>query len=322
MNDYGTGTIQSVDAENIGPVSATLRIDLTEPARTVRVTLYAGINRIDIDNAITENETGFQTYSYHAALAGAQIRFEEIGALAQPGLFTEGGDFLPGTRANRMTLNHFVDFEKGDYHILLSNRDAFAMQVNDSTNSTFDLSGDEVHVVVMEKAPGAGSSDQGGDDLFINRFALRGVDAPFDAAEAMRTSLAHQNPLHVVALPRDQSGSLATPTGSLLSVSSDQVVVTAFKPAEDPGHGFVVRAWELGGLARAFDIDASAMSINSAWHTTLVETDIAQTTVTNGVISAQATANEITSYRFFYDDPIFADGFESGDTSGWTVAVP
>ncbi len=97
---------------------------------------------------------------------------------------------------------------------------------------------------------GAGTSDQGGDSLFINRFALRGVDAPFDAAEAMRTSLAHQNPLHVVTLARDQAGPLTTPTASLLSVSSDQVVVTAFKPAEDPGLGFVVRAWELGGQSR------------------------------------------------------------------------
>jgi len=324
MNDYGTGTILSVTAENVGPVSATLRVDLTGPARTARVTLYADIDRVDIDNAITENETGFQTYSYHANLAGAQIRFEEIGAIARPGLVTEGGDFLLGTRASRMTLNHFVDFEKDGYHIVLSNRDAFAMQVNDSTNSTFDLTGDEVHVVVMEKALGAQTSNQGGDSLFINRFALRGVDAPFDAAEAMRTSLAHQNPLHVVALPRDQAGTLATPTGSLLSIDSDDVVVTAFKPAEDPGHGFVVRAWELGGQPRTFNFDVSEMSTSSAWHTNLVETDIAQATVASGVIAAAAAAHEITTYRFTADpiSYIFVDGFESGDTTGWTVVVP
>ncbi len=154
MNDYGIGTIQSVVAENVGPVSATLRVDLTGPARTVRITLYTAVDRIDIDNEITENETGFQTYDFHARLAGAQIRFEEVGAIARPGLIAEGGDFLPGTRASRMTLNHFVDFEKDDYHIVLSNRDAYAMRVNDSTNDTFDLTGDEVQVVVMENASG------------------------------------------------------------------------------------------------------------------------------------------------------------------------
>ena len=101
-------------------------------------------------------------------------------------------------------------------------------------------------------------------------------------------------------------------------------MVTAFKPAEDPGNGFVVRAWELGGQSKAFNIDVSAMSTRSAWHTNLVETDITQTAVINGVIAATAAAHEIITYRFA-DDPIsviFADGFESGDTSGWTVVVP
>jgi alpha-mannosidase len=320
MNDYGTGTIQSVTAENVGPVSATLRVDLTGPARTVRITLYVDIERIDIDNAITENETGLQTYGFHANLSGAQIRFEEIGAIARPGMVADGGDFLPGTRASRMTLNHFVDFEKDGYHIVLSNRDAYSMQVNNSTNSTFDLTGDEVKVVVMEQALGAGTSNQGGDSLFINRFALRGVDADFDAAEAMRTSLAHQNPLHVIGLPRNQTGPLESPTASLLSLSSDQVVVTAFKPAEDPGHGFVVRIWELGGQSRSLNIDASTMNTNTASHASLVETDISSAAVTSGVISTSVDANEITTLRFT-DGPIFADGLETGDLSAWAAAI-
>jgi alpha-mannosidase len=228
MNDYGSGTIQTVTAEDVGPVSATLRIDLSNPQRTVRVTLHAGVDRIDISNEITENETGFQSYSFHANLAGAQIRFEEIGAIARPGMVADGGDFLPGTRASRMTLNHFTSFDLADSHLVLSNWDAYAMQVNDSTNSTFDLTGDEVHVVVMEQGFGAGSSDQGGDDLFLNRFALRGVDSAYDGAGAMRTALAHQNPLHAIALPRSQSGPLTGATASLLSIDNDDVVITAY----------------------------------------------------------------------------------------------
>jgi len=324
MNDYGVGTIQSVVTENVGPVSATLRVDLTAPSRTVRVTLYAGVDRIDIDNAVTENQTGYHSYTYHTNLAGAQIRFEEIGAIARPGLVADGGDFLPGTRASRMTLNHFVDFGLGGYHLVLSNRDAFAMRVNDSSDSSFDLTGDEVEVVVMEQAPGAGSSDQGGDDLFINRFALRGLDASFDGAETMRTSLAHQNPLHVITLPRNQLGPLTDPTAGLLAVSSDQVVVTGFKPAEDTGAGFVIRVWELGGQPRSFDLDAAAMGARAAWNTNLVETDLAPAVITDGVISAAATANEITTYRFTTGAvaaEIFADDFESGDLSAWSLAV-
>jgi alpha-mannosidase len=321
LNDFGRGTIQSVVAENVGPVSATLRVDLSGPSRTVRVTLYAGVDRVDIGNAITENETGYESYDFHVNLPGAQIRFEEVGAIARPGSVTDGGDFLPGTRASRMTLNHFVDFELGDYHLVLSNRDAFAMQVNDSTNASFDLTGDEIEVVVMEKALGAGSANQGGDDLFVNRFAIRGFDAAFNGAEAMRMSLAHQNPLHIVSLPRNQQGVLTASTSALLSLTTDQAVVTAFKPAEDDGAGFVVRLWELGGQARSFGIDATAMGTRAAWRTNLVETDVAPATVSNGVVSVASGAMEITTYRLSADPPIgaiFADGFESGDLQSWS----
>ena len=240
LDDFGTGAIQSVVAENVGPVSATLRVALGSPSRTVRVTLYAEVDRIDIENTITQNLSGFRTYRFHANLPGAQIRFEEVGAIARPGMVTQGGDFLPGTRASRMTLNHFVDFGQPDYHLVLSNWDAYAMKLNDSTDSSFDLTGDTVHVVVMEQGLGAGTADQGGDSFFLNRFALRGVAGAFDAAEAMRTALAHQNPLHVIPLPRNQDGPLDRTLG---------------RPAHDRrrrrrGHRLQARRGPVAGLRR------------------------------------------------------------------------
>jgi alpha-mannosidase len=307
LNDFGRGTELSVTAENVGPVSATLRMDVGNPSRAVRITLYHGVDRIDIENSITQNETGFESYRFRVGLYGTQIRFEETGAVARPGMVWEDGDFLPGTRASRMTLNHFVDFEKGDYNIMVSNQDAFAMQVNNSTDGVFDLTGDAVRVIVMEQQAGAGANDQGGDTFFLNRFALRGIDSAFDGAEVMRTSLAHQNPLHVVELARNQPGSITEATGSLLSVDHPGVVVTAFKPAEDAGAGFVVRAWELLGAPVSFGIDVSGMSAKTAWETSLIETDERPAQGFNGVISASAAANEIQTYRFAVGAPARED---------------
>jgi len=161
LDNFGAGTIQSVAAENVGPVSATLRVGLAAPRARFRIMLYAEVDRIDIENAITQNVSGFRTYSFHANLPGAQVRFEEVGAIARPGLVTEGGDYLPGTRASRMTLNHFVAFGRPDYHLVLSSWDAYAMKLNDSTDSSFDLTGDTVHAVVMEQALGAGTAGPG-----------------------------------------------------------------------------------------------------------------------------------------------------------------
>ncbi len=297
MNDFGSGVIETVTAEDVGPVSATLRVDLSDPQRTVRITLYSAVDRIDISDSITENQSGLHTYSFQTALAGAQIHFEEVGAIARPGTVSEGGDFLQGTRASRMTLNHFVDFALPDYNLVLSNWDAFAMQVNDSTNSDFDLNGDTVHVVVTEQGPGATIADQGSDAFFLNRFALRGIAGSFDGAEAMRTAFAHQNPLHVVALPRNHDGQRDGTSGSLLSIDAEDVVVTAFKPAEDPGAGFIVRLWELGGTAATVDIDASGLDPVRARATSLVETDVSSAPLANGVISEAVDANAMATIR-------------------------
>ncbi len=324
LGDYGSGTILSVTQENVGPVSATLKVTLSNPSREVRVTLFKSIDRIEIEHAILENETGDQRLTFHSGLAGSQIRFEEIGAVARPGLQNQGGDFLQGTRASRMTLNHFVDFAEPDYHMVLSNWDAFAMQVNDSTNDEFDLTGDRVHVIVMERQSGAGTADQGGDDFFLNRFAIRGVSGAFNAAEAMRTSLAHQNPFYVVSLPRGQNGPISTPTGGLLTIDASNAVVTAFKPAEDEDAGFLVRLWELNGKGTTVGISASGIGAQSAWQTSLVETDWTPVLVQNGTVQNRIDANEMRAFRISDQpgDAGFVDGFESGNASAWSSVVP
>jgi alpha-mannosidase len=297
LNAFAFGTETGRAAENVGPVSVTFRFDLAMPARTVLVTLYDAIDRIDVENVITQSLSTTAAYTFHANLPGAQIRFEEVGAVARPGLVSEGGDFLPGTRASRMTLNHFVDFALPEYHLIVSNQDAYLMQVNDSTNASFDLVGDAVHILAMETALGAAIFDQGGDSLFRDRFALRGVAGGWDGAEAMRTALAHQNPLHPIPLPRNQAGPLTTPAAGFLAVSDENVVVTAFKPAEDPLSGFVVRAWELGGQDTDFQIFLALLGATEAWETSLVETDQAPAALAGGALSASIGAGEIQTWR-------------------------
>jgi alpha-mannosidase len=147
------------------------------------------------------------------------------------------------------------------------------------------------------------------------------VDGPFDGAEAMRFSLAHQNPLHGVLLPLNHTGPLTATTAGLLSIDADNVVVTAFKPAEDIGAGWVVRLWELGNQPTSLSIDASAVSADGAWHTSLIESDIVPAPVAAGVISTTINANEIKTFRFadgLESGLIFADGLESGDPSAWS----
>lgn len=300
LNDFGSGASTGLTAENVGPVSVTLRRDISgPPSRSVRVTLIAGVDRIEVEDEILESDTATRVYRYNVGLSSPQIRFEEIGAIARPGVAAQGGDFLAGARMDFMTLNHFVNFTDGGYSITLSNQDAFTMQVGNSTPGSFDLPTSEVSVLAFGQVSGSDSiTDQGGDTYFRNRFAVQGSAGAYSGAQAMKTSLAHQNPLQTIALARNQSGPLTQDTQSFLSVSAPNVVVTAFKPTEEGDRGLLVRLWELDGAPTTFSIDASAFSPTMAYETSLIETDTAPASVASGVIAASIGANEIKAYRF------------------------
>ena len=300
LNDFGGGSVRAVAAENVGPVSATLRVEVEgPPRRRVGITLFREIDRIEIENEILENVVERHHYRYRVALSEPRIRFEEVGAIARPGLVSEGGDFLPGTRSDYMTLNHFVGFAGNGYGVVLSNRDAFAMRVGDSTAKEFDLPTSEVSVLALGNlAFEKGIQDQGGDDRFLNSFAVIGEAGAFSAARAMRHGLAHQNPLRVIPLARNQPGSLREPTASFVSLDVDNVVVTAIKPAEEGGRGIIVRVWELDGRDTDFTIDVSAFAPREAFAVSLIETDIGPAALNNGRIAATIGANEIKTYRF------------------------
>jgi alpha-mannosidase len=299
LNDFGSGTAGTPVAENVGPVSATIRVDVSgSPSRRVRVTLVKNVDRVIVEDEITQSWTADSLYRFAVNLASPQLRFEEVGAVARPGLAGQGGDFLAGTRADFMTVNHFVNFDGGSYNVTLSNWDAFAMQVGASTPTHFDLPTSSVGILALGNPSGSDLPAQNGSTTTLNRFALRGASGSYSGPEALRTSLAHQNPLRTIALARNQTGPRSAATASFLSVSAPNVVVTAFKPAEEGSRGLVVRVWEMGGSATNFTIDASAFAPTAAWETSLIETDVASASLSSGAVNASIGANEIKTYRF------------------------
>ena len=299
LNDFGSGTSSGLTSENVGPVSATLRRDVNgSPNRRVRVTLIKDVDRVEVEDEILQNTSAISVYRFPVNLTNPQIRFEEVGAVARPGLISQGGDFLPGTRSDYMTLNHFVNFAGASYNITLSNWDAFVMRVGNSTPASFDLPTAEISVLAVGNPSGSDITAQAGDLSFTNRFALRGAPGGYSGAQAFQTSLAHQNPLQALPLSRNQTGPLTAAAKSFLSVSAPNVIVTAFKPAEEGARGLVVRVWEVGGSATDFTIDASAFNPTEADQVSLIETDIAPAPLNGGMITASISPNEIKALRF------------------------
>jgi alpha-mannosidase len=299
LNDFGSGISAGLGVDNVGPVSVTLRQEIAgPPVRRVRVTLVRDVDRILIDDEILEHITSTSGYGYRINLTSPQVQFEEVGAMARPGLAREGGDFLAGTRADYMTLNHFVTFREAGAGITLSNWDAFAMRVGNSTQTTFDLKTPEVSVLALGNLAYGSTTDQGGDSYLQQRFALQGESGPLHNSQAMQISLAHQNPLQAIPVPHNQLGPLAAPTASFLSVDAPNVAVTALKPAEEGDRGWVVRLWELDGVGTHFNIDVSAFGPTAAYEVSLIETDVAPAALTGGVIQGSIEPNQIKAYRF------------------------
>ncbi|MBI3781866.1 MAG: hypothetical protein HY270_00540, partial [Deltaproteobacteria bacterium] len=308
LNDFGSGSSSALSVENAGPVSLTLRRDVSGPPdRSVRVTLVRDAERVEIEDEILQNYTSLAEYAFDANLSSPQIRLEEVGAVMRPG-FVPSGDFQPGARTDYLTANHFISFASSSgaaYTLTLSNADAFLAKVGASTANTFSLPSSQVRVLASAGISfgnstlfGSDIQDQGGDSYLMDRFALVGAAGNYSGAAAMRASLAHQNRLAAMPLARNQSGPLNTATQSFLSVSAPNVVVTAFKPAEESNRGWVVRLWELDGVTTSFSIDASAFAPTTATEVSLIETDTNAVTLNSGVISATIQANEIKAFRF------------------------
>jgi alpha-mannosidase len=302
LNFVAEGTVTRSVAENVGPVSATLRLDIEgEPDRIVRLTLFREIDRLEIENVALGRPEAELSYVFDFGLENPEIRFEELGAIARPGLVAEGGNFLPGTNAEFMTLNHFANIEgDDDYNVTLSNWDAFAMRIGNSTPKQFDLPSSRIAVLGVGNPRNPGFEGQGGAEHFVNRFALTGHQGGFSGARAMQASLAHQNPLRVIAVPPNQSGPLSEPASSLAAVNASNVVVVALKPAEEPDGGYVLRLWELDGRDTSFEIDVSAFQATQAFETSLIETVREPMTLDEGKIAATIGANEIKTFRFVH----------------------
>ena len=248
MNDLGSGAgnTGTIKITNAGPVSVTVVCNGKEPlAHTSSITLFRNIPRLDIQNQITQNFADVQRWAFSYNIPDAEVWHEEIGAILKAKPVTEGGHYATrNTRFDWLTLNHFADITNGKHGITLSNADCAFMKMGNSALTNLDTRTSQLSVLAGGQVDGEnlGILKQGGDSLFIQRFAI-GTHKDFDAASAMRFSLEHQNPL---------VGGLITGTQSLypekeysfLTINDPNVLLWSLKPADDgDAKGLIARVW-------------------------------------------------------------------------------
>lgn len=319
LNDPGNGA-GTVTLESNGAVSATLKVGPTgTPAHTVRVTLYAGLDRVDIRDEISQNFGGTVGYTSRFNLAGATLRHEEVGMIATVARAAAGGDYADqDARTDYLTLNHFVDLSTATRGVTLSNWDSAFFQVGNSTPTTLDVPSTQVRAIVgmQVDGPSLGIQNQGGDTAFLNRYALR-THGAWQPADAMRFSLEHQNPLVATRATGGAGAPLPATNQGLVSVSNPNVLLWALKPAEEgAAQGTIARFWNPGDAPSAFTFGMPAYGFVEARHTTHIETDLAPATVVGRELQDTLVRQQMATYRLF---PIVSGAPDGGDGA---VAAP
>ena len=305
INDLGGGS-GNVVLEDIGPVSATLRADSPSPIQhTTRITLYAGLRRIDIENVLAQNFDSVETWAFGFDLDAPRVRHEEVGAVLDARLDTDGGHYSSrNARYDWLTLNHFADISGDDgAGVTVSNADCYFFQLGHSTLEELDTATPRLAVLAGGRVANGtnGIAGQGGANHFLQRFALRPHEG-YDPSVSMRFALEHQNPL-VCGLVTSTAAVLPSNLHSALTVDHPNALLWAFKPAEEGiGLGLIARVWNVSSASIEADLQLGSEPIAGARGTTHIETDQTVETVGPAGLRVSLGPQQMRTYRLLLDD--------------------
>ena len=285
--------------QNDGPVSATLVAESYFPLKhSTRITLYKGIDRIEIENSLEENfGNKIQTYAFSFNMENPIVRTEEAGAILDVRQSSQGGHYADSIcRLDWVAINHFADMSDQRGGMVLSNRDAYFMQTGHSSVDTLDVNTPQLQVMVGGKVNNwLGIDFQDGESHFENNFALLPYSGEYSATRSMKTSLEHLNPL--VASDATGDGSAYGSVYSMLSVSDPDIIVWAVKPHEQGiENGVTVRLWNLSDSDKEFRI-TTGWNLGNAMETTHVETDIRPFKLKKGALIIKTGHRQLKTLR-------------------------
>jgi alpha-mannosidase len=298
INDLGSSTGTLV-VESAGPVSVTLLATAAAPlSHRTRITLFRDIDRIDIQNEILQNFNDTYTWAFSFNLSSPDVWHEEVGAVIRARLQANGGHYSPrNANYSWLTLNHFADMTGSTGHgITLSNADCYFMRLGNSTLDTLDTTTPQINVLAGGRVGGDGRfgiPNQGGDDYFLQRFALR-TRASYDPVSAMRFALEHQNPL-VAGSVIGTNPLYPESNYSFLTIDNPSVLLWALKPADDNSH-VIARLWNLSGSAGNIGLTFPQHSVSDAQVTTHIETPLGNAAVNNGQLEEGIIGQQMRTF--------------------------
>jgi alpha-mannosidase len=303
VNDLGTGNAGGGTAvvESNGPVSITILTATQQlPLKhNTRITLFKNVPRIEIDNQITEGFNDIKTWSYSFNVNSPTVWHEEVGAVIKAKLTSNntnpGGYAAQNARYDWSTLNHFASVNEANYGVTISNQDCYFMNLGNSNTASLDENTAQLNILAGGKIDGNGINNQGGDQIFNQRFAIT-THAAYNATAEMKMALEHQN-FMVCGVVNNSSGFLPANQYSFVSSNDPNSLIWVVKPSEEGiSNGIITRVWNLNNsdAAPALTFD---LAITEAKRTTHVETDMNNNTFSGKTLLTAIGHDEMKTFR-------------------------
>jgi alpha-mannosidase len=307
LNDLGIKNSNEGDPlsiENIGAVSMTLKAVSKEPIlHTVRLTLFANSPRIEIEDSIQANFSDVKTWSFTFNLNKPTTRHEELGAILTAKKENRGGHYATqNARYDWQTFNHFADMSEANYGITVSNQDCSFFKLGKSTPDSLWETSSQLNALAggqtdrLTDSTALGIYRQYGQKQFHYQFALTTHNKAFDATEAMKFSLEHQNPL-VANWIEGNADADNFNTFSLLSVNDPSVLLWSVKPSEEGiENGLITRFWNFKATPISPIIRFNT-PLSKAWQTSHIETNERPLSPVKNTVKVDFKQHQLNTYR-------------------------
>ncbi len=290
-----------------GPVSVTFRVliddDKTGAAIEQAVTLYAGLKRIDFVNKLDHVRTLYTDrfeeryrenlfYAFPFLVEGAEFRAEYPGGVVRPYV-----DQLRWGTHDYLMANRWIDVSNSKGGVTLAPWNA----------ATFHLGEIRYNQFSIDYRPT-------GSHLFSyawsNRMAGLLTTSPQESSATLGYSLTTHGgdkaeqfgwdvatPLKAISLRENPQGRWKDAVQGFLKLDAPNVELAVLKASEQPGRGWVLRLVETRGQATAVEVDLSALHVQRAFLTDLVENDGEPLAVTNGKLKVPMDAYSMQTIR-------------------------
>lgn len=299
----GEVSIEQAEQPDLGRVM-TVRARTQDTTVETRITLLDGVDGIDIENSVHKKATSEPQevhFTFPFDVPGGKCHYDGPGALIRPEEVSAGGDHLNGSGRQMYAVQSFVDVSNEAGGVTLAQVDSSLVQFGRRTTREYPVGpgipDNTVLALVMTNKQPEMRQNQAGNEHFTFRFSIASHRDGYDAVRSFRFGQRHNVP--ALCFPVHNSAIVASdaPVKRFVALDREDVSVSALKPAEFEDGSVILRIRDIAGRGGAVSMDVSGLTPRKAYSADLLERDLQEVKITNGILTCDILPNGYATFR-------------------------